>query len=113
MQEMPPSAVTSSVSEWLFRNVVVFFISMVHKFDSLRVLPPCKWFLPFLIRDEGLHFINIVSFTISESQMVPFIQSPPHRGEQIRYYQEKQLRHVENVQELSTVPHIKPHPISI
>jgi hypothetical protein len=103
----------SSVSEGLLRNIIVFLFSTVDELDGIRVLPSCERLLSLLVGYEWLSFINIVSFTFSESEMVSLIGLVPHGCQDIRDDQVEELRHVYDVQELGTVADVKPHPVSV
>ncbi len=104
---------TSSVSEGLLRNVIVFFLTSVNELDSVGVLPSSEWLLSLLISDEGLGLIDIITFTIGESEMVSLVSSVPHGRKKIRDDQVEQLRHVDDVQKLGTIADIEPHPVSV
>lgn len=104
----------SSVSDGLLRDVIVLLLTGVYKFDSIRVLSPSGRFLSLLIGHEGFNLIDIISdFSICESQMVSLVESSIGGGHQVGQGQEEQLRHVENVEELSTVAHVEPHPVTV
>ena len=103
----------SSVSEGLLRNVIVFFFASIDELDSVGVLPSCEGLLSLLVSDEGLGFIDIITFTISESEMISLVSLVPHGGKQIRNDQVEQLRHVNDVQKLGTIADIEPHPVSV
>ena len=45
--------------------------------------------------------------------MVPLVRSSVGWGQQIGYDQIEQLWHIEYVEELCTVSHIEPHPVSV
>jgi hypothetical protein len=66
-----------------------------------------------LIGNEWLYFIDIISFTISKSQMVSLIESSVSWSKQVRDCQKEELWHIDNIEELGTISDIKPHPVSV
>ena len=103
----------SSVSERLFGNIIVLFLSVINKLDRIWILSSGKRLLSLLICDEWLSFINIITLTISESEMVSLVSLVPHGWKQVRDDQIEKLGHVNDVQELCSVSDIKPHPVSV
>lgn len=103
----------SSVSEGLLGNIIVFLFSTVDELDRIRVLPSSERLLPLLVGYEWLSFIDIITFTICESEMVSLIGLVPHGCQDVRDDQVEELRHVDDVQELGTVADVEPHPVSV
>ena len=103
----------SSVSQRLLGYVVILFLSTVDQLNCVGVLSYCKWLLSFLVSNEGLSLINIVAFTLSESQMITFVSFAPNGGKQVRDDNVEELRHVDNIEEFSSISHIEPHPVTV
>ncbi len=103
----------SSVSEGLLRHIVVLFFSTVDQFHSVWVLPSCERLLSLLIGDKRLCLFNIVTFTLGKSQVITLIGPAPHGWKDVRADQIEKLRHVDHVEELCSVAHIKPHPVTV
>ena len=66
-----------------------------------------------LISNERLNFIDIITLSIGESQMVSLVSSSVGWSQQVRDHQVEKLRHVDDVQEFGTVPGVEPHPVSV
>lgn len=103
----------SSVSEGLFRNIIVFFLTFVDDLNNICVLPSTEWLLSFLIGNEGFCFIDIIDFTIGKSQMISLISSSPNWHKNIGNHKIEQLRHIKEIEKLCSVSDIEPHPISV
>ena len=86
---------------------------MIDELYSIGVLPSSKRLLSLLISNKGFGFIDIVTFTVSESQMVSLIGLVPHGREQVRNHQVEELGHVNDVEEFRTIADIEPHPVTI
>ena len=103
----------SSISLGLLLGIIVLFWTVIDELDAVSVLSTSIGLLTLLVSHKWLDFINIVEFTVGESQMVSLIETSPNGGERIWSRQEKELWHVEDVEELGTVTHVEPHPISV
>jgi len=71
----------SSVSLGLLRSIIVVFLSIVNNLDSVSILPSSVRFFTLLVSDERLSVINIIEFSISETDMVSLIKSSPYGSE--------------------------------
>ena len=103
----------SSISLWLLRNKVILFFSIIDQLNGVSVLSSSHWLLSLLIGNKWLGLIQVIDFSFGISQVISLIKSSEHRGEEIRCGQKEKLRHVKDVEELGSIPHIKPHPISV
>jgi len=66
-----------------------------------------------LIGNERLVLVDIVELTIGKTNVVALVKASPNWRENIGNNEEEELGHVENVQELSSVPDVKPHPVAV
>ena len=103
----------SSVSLGLLLRVIVLLFALVDNLDCISVLSTGVRFLTLLVGNEWLYFIDIIEFTIREPKMVSLIETSPDGRQSIRRCQEKELGHVENVEEFPAIADIEPHPISV
>ena len=103
----------SSVPERLLGNIVVFFFSVVYELNLVRVLLSGHGLLSLLVGNEGLDFIDIITFTICESQMVSLVSSSVGWSQQVRDDQVEELRHVDDIEKFVAISGVEPHPVSV
>ena len=103
----------SSVSLGLLRHVVVIFFVVVNKLDRISVLTSGQWLLTRLVSNEGFILFDIIDFTISETNVIPFVLTAPHWSQNVRTTQEKELWHVEHIKEFGAVTDVEPHPVTV
>ena len=112
-KRLPLVRKSSSVSLRLLRCIVVVLLAIVDEFGGVSVLPTGHGALTLLINDEGFDLLDVIEFAIGEPKMVPFVKATPDRGDCVGGCQVDELRHVEDVEELASVAHVEPHPVSV
>ena len=103
----------SSVPLRLLRRVIVVFLAPVHQLDRVGILSTGVGSLTLLVGHEGLDLLDDIELTVSETQVIPLIETSPDWRDRVRRCQVEELRHVENVEELDTVSDVEPHPVSV
>lgn len=103
----------STVTLGLLLSIVVIFLSFVDNLDHVSVLTASVRLLSLHVGNEWLILVNVIELTVCETQMVALVKAAPDGSGGVRCRKEEKLGEVENVEELGTVAHVEPHPVTV